>query len=41
MWEVRYKKRFLKELSKLPNDVRIKAEEIVFKKLLCKNPLKC
>jgi mRNA interferase RelE/StbE len=38
MWEVEYKKRFLKELSKLPEAVKDQAEKIVFEDLICENP---
>ena len=38
MWEVEYKKRFLKELSKLPGDVQTQAEKVVFEELICENP---
>jgi len=38
MWKVEYKKRFLKELSKLPEDVQIQAEKMVFEDLICDNP---
>jgi mRNA interferase RelE/StbE len=38
MWKVEYTKRFLKELSKLPKDVQIQAEKIVFDELLKTNP---
>jgi mRNA interferase RelE/StbE len=38
MWEVEYKKRFLKELSKLPEAVQAQAEKIVFEDLICENP---
>lgn len=38
MWNVEYKKRFLKELSKLPEDVQAHAEKIVFEDLFCENP---
>jgi mRNA interferase RelE/StbE len=38
MWNVEYKKRFLKELSKLPEDVQGPAEKTVFEDLLCENP---
>jgi len=38
MWKVEYKKRFLKELSKLPEDVQSQAEEVVFEDLICENP---
>ena len=38
MWKVEYTKRFLKELSKLPNEIRVQAEKIVFGELLSSNP---
>ena len=38
MWVVEYKKRFLKELAKLPEDVQAHAEKIVFEEFLCENP---
>ena len=38
MWNVEYKKRFLKELSKLPEDVQGHAEKMVFEELPCENP---
>ncbi len=38
MWKVEYKKRFLKELSRLPEFVQAKAEKTVFEDLLCENP---
>jgi len=38
MWKVEYTKRFLKELSELPKEIRAKAEDIVFKELLETNP---
>jgi mRNA interferase RelE/StbE len=38
MWEVEYKKRFLKELSKLPEAIQAQAEKIVFEDLICENP---
>jgi mRNA interferase RelE/StbE len=38
MWKVEYTKRFLKELSKLPEDVQVQAEKIVFDELLKINP---
>ena len=38
MWKVEYKKRFLKELSKLPGDVQDQAAKIVFDALVCENP---
>ena len=39
MWKVEYTKRFLKELSKLPKEIRPRAEKIVFEELLSPNPL--
>jgi len=38
MWKVEYKKRFLKELSKLPDGVQAQAEKVVFDDLICENP---
>jgi mRNA interferase RelE/StbE len=38
MWNVEYTKRFLKELSELPKEIQVQAEEIVFKDLLTANP---
>lgn len=38
MWKVEYKRRFLKELSKLPEDIQAQAERIVFGDLICENP---
>ena len=38
MWEIEYTKRFLKELSKLPKDIQVQAERIVFDELLSANP---
>jgi len=38
MWRVEYTKRFLKELSELPKEIRAKAEDIVFKELLATAP---
>lgn len=38
MWKVEYTKRFLKELSRLPNEIRVQAEKIVFGELLSSNP---
>ncbi|MEW6664286.1 MAG: type II toxin-antitoxin system RelE/ParE family toxin [Thermodesulfobacteriota bacterium] len=38
MWKVEYKKRFLKELAKLPRDVQSQAEKVVFEDLICENP---
>jgi len=38
MWKVEYTKRFLKELSKLPKEIRAQAEKIVFEELLSPNP---
>jgi mRNA-degrading endonuclease RelE of RelBE toxin-antitoxin system len=34
MWKVEYKKRFLKELSKLPEDIQVQSEKMVFKDLI-------
>ncbi len=38
MWKVEYTKRFLKELSKLPKEIQINAEKIVFDELLSIDP---
>jgi mRNA interferase RelE/StbE len=38
MWKVEYTKRFLKELSELPKEIRIQAEGIVFGELPTTNP---
>jgi mRNA interferase RelE/StbE len=38
MWETKYNKQFLKELSKLPIDIQSRAEKIVFEELVCDNP---
>ena len=38
MWKVEYTKRFLKELSNLPNEIQIKAEKISFEELLSSDP---
>ena len=38
MWNVEYKKIFLKELAGLPGEVRSKIEKIVFEELTTKNP---
>ncbi len=38
MWKVEYKKRFLKELSKLPGEVQAQAEKVVFEDFICENP---
>jgi mRNA interferase RelE/StbE len=38
MWKIEYTKRFLKELSELPKEIRIQAEGIVFERLLTTNP---
>ena len=38
MWKVEYTKRFLKELSNLPNEIRIKAEKISFEELPSSDP---
>ncbi|MCP4265991.1 MAG: type II toxin-antitoxin system RelE/ParE family toxin [Candidatus Brocadiaceae bacterium] len=40
MWKVEYTKRFLKELSKLPKEIQIHAEKIVFAELLSTDPFK-
>ena len=38
MWKVEYTKRFLKELSELPKEIRVQAEGIVFGDLLTDDP---
>ena len=38
MWKVEYTKRFLKELSNLPNEIQVQAEKIVFEELPSSNP---
>ena len=38
MWKVEYTKRFLKDLSNLPNQIQVQAEKIVFEKLPSSNP---
>ena len=38
MWKVEYKKRFLKELAKLPGSVQAQAEKMVFEDLISDNP---
>jgi mRNA interferase RelE/StbE len=38
MWKVEYKKRFLKELAKLPGSVQAQAEKMVFEDLIPDNP---
>jgi mRNA interferase RelE/StbE len=38
MWKVEYTRRFLKKLSKLPNEIQTRAERIVFDELLSPNP---
>ena len=38
MWKVEYKKRFLKEFSKLPEGIQAQAEKVVFEDLICENP---
>jgi mRNA interferase RelE/StbE len=38
MWKIEYTKRFLKELSELPKEMRPRAEGIVFEELLAANP---
>jgi mRNA interferase RelE/StbE len=38
MWKVEYTRRFLKELSSLPKEIRARAEEIVFNEIPSRNP---
>lgn len=38
MWKVEYTRRFLKELSNLPKEIRARAEKIVFDEILSRNP---
>ena len=38
MWKIEYTKRFLKDLSKLPKGIQVRAEKIVFEELPCDNP---
>ena len=38
MWKVEYKKIFLKELVKVPNEIRSKIEKIVFEDISAENP---
>jgi mRNA interferase RelE/StbE len=38
MWKVEYTKRFIKELSNLPNETQGQTEKIVFEELLSSNP---
>jgi mRNA interferase RelE/StbE len=38
MWEIKYTKRFLKELSTLPESVQSRVEVIVFEELKSGNP---
>lgn len=38
MWKIEYTKRFIKELSKLPKEIQLQAERIVFDELLSTNP---
>ena len=38
MWKVEYIRRFLKELSKLPREIQVQAEKIVFEEILSTNP---
>lgn len=38
MWKIEYTKRFLKELSKLPNKIQVQAEKITFNELPASNP---
>lgn len=40
MWKVEFKKRFLKELSKVSEDIQSQAEKIVFEDLAAGNPFK-
>lgn len=39
MWKVEFTKRFLKELSELPKEVKERAEKIVFEELPSESPL--
>lgn len=39
MWTVEYTRRFLKELSALPKEVQVRAEDLVFDELMIANPL--
>lgn len=38
MWKIEYTKRFIKELSKLPKEIQLQAEKVVFDELLSTNP---
>jgi len=38
MWKTEFKKTFLKELSKIPKEIRAEIEKIVFEELHCENP---
>jgi hypothetical protein len=38
MWKVEYTKRFLKELSALPDNIQGRVEVIVFQELKTENP---
>lgn len=38
MWEVKHTKKFLKELSNLPNHVQSRVEAIAFQELKSDNP---
>ena len=38
MWKIEYTKRFLKELSRLPEEVQRQAEKIVFEEIVRANP---
>ena len=38
MWKIEYTKRFLKDLSKLPNEIQVRAEKIVFEEIPRANP---
>ncbi len=38
MWQIKYTKRFLKELARLPEDIQSRIEFIVFNELETNNP---
>jgi mRNA interferase RelE/StbE len=38
MWKVEYTKRFLKELSELPDHIQTRIEPIIFQELISENP---
>ena len=40
MWQIKYTKRFLKELASLPKDIQSRIELIVFNELETDNPFK-